>query len=95
MISPESQRGLPSLGRGRIGEQGRGRRGLWPTPVPTEPFHPHAQGALLPQPPGKLGTETQEGCEQQSPRGSWGGRGGCGALPITASCRQKNTNQFV
>lgn len=54
--------------------QGRGGLGLWPIPVPTEPFHPHAQGALLPQPPGKLGMETQEGCGAGNNRAPEGAR---------------------
>lgn len=71
--------------------------GLWPLPLPTEPFHPHAQGALLPQPPGKLGRRLRRGVGQGTtePRREPGGRGGCRALPVTASLRQKNTNQFV
>lgn len=72
-----------------------GGLGLWP--LPTEPFHPHAQGALLPQPPGKLERRLRRSVGQGTtePRREPGGRGGCRARPVTASRRQKNTNQFA
>lgn len=45
-------------------------------PVLVEPFHPppHAQGALLPQPPGNPGRETQEECGAGSARAPEGAR---------------------
>lgn len=53
-------------------------------PVPTGPFHPHAQGALLPQPLGKLGMETQEGCGAGN-KGAPEGAGRQGRVLGTAS----------
>lgn len=65
------------------------RGALPPPPMPRELCYPSPQGIRA----GRLRRSVGQGAPE--PQREPGGRGGCRALPVTASCRQKNTNQFT